>query len=144
MEPVPHLTASEWRQIEPVLPAGKAARHRHDDRAVVDALLYCQAARCSLEAVPDQYGSAVARYAPAAAAGNPTAPGRSSWTAAGPRSRACAATGTSRTGFHCFGLASGLLVTNCFSRGIARILLRVIKAAVSRTTAPAQGMPSNP
>jgi transposase len=55
MEPIPRLTPNEWRLIASVLPPGKATRRRHDDRAVVDALLYCEAARCALEAVPDQY-----------------------------------------------------------------------------------------
>lgn len=55
MEPIPRLTSYEWRRIAPILPAGKATRRRHDDRDVVDALFYCEAARCSLEAVPHQY-----------------------------------------------------------------------------------------
>jgi transposase len=55
METIPRLTADEWRKISPVLPAGRAMRQRHDDRDIVDALFYCEAARCSLEAVPHQY-----------------------------------------------------------------------------------------
>ena len=55
MDPIPRLTPQEWRLIAAVLPAGRATRRRHDDRAVVDALLYCEAACCALEAVPDQY-----------------------------------------------------------------------------------------
>jgi len=55
MEAIPRLTSAEWRRIAPILPIGKATRRRHDDRDVVDALFYCEAARCSLESVPQQY-----------------------------------------------------------------------------------------
>ena len=55
MEAVPRLTSAEWRVIKLILPPGKQTRRRHEDRAVVDALFYCEAARCSLEGVPHQY-----------------------------------------------------------------------------------------
>jgi transposase len=56
MPPIPRLTSGEWRQIAPILPPGKQMRSRHRDRDVVTALLYAEAARCSLELVPAQYG----------------------------------------------------------------------------------------
>jgi transposase len=55
-QPVPKLTAGEWKQIAAVLPVGRAMRQRHDDRDVVSALFYAEAMYCSLEDVPHQYG----------------------------------------------------------------------------------------
>jgi transposase len=55
MEAIPRLTSTEWRLIKSILPPGRSTRRRHDDRAIVDALFYCEAVRCSLEGVPHQY-----------------------------------------------------------------------------------------
>jgi transposase len=56
MPPIPHLTAAEWHLIKPLLPPGKEMRSRVDDRRVVEALFYCQAARVSIDRAPHEFG----------------------------------------------------------------------------------------
>jgi transposase len=58
MEAVPRLTASEWQLIKPILPTGRAMRQRHADRSVINALLYAEALKISVEQVPAAYGVA--------------------------------------------------------------------------------------
>ena len=53
---LPQVTAAEWKQIAPALPARHGAgRPRTDDRAFVSAFAYCAATNCSLQSLPVGY-----------------------------------------------------------------------------------------
>jgi transposase len=55
-EPIPKLTPGEWQAIKPVLPIARSMRGRHRDRDIVAALLFCEAAGISIEAVAPRCG----------------------------------------------------------------------------------------
>jgi transposase len=55
MADVPRLTDPEWQAIARILPPGREMATRHADRTIAEALLYAEAAGCSLEDVPAEY-----------------------------------------------------------------------------------------
>ena len=55
-EPIQGLTEREWRSIAAVLPTARRMKGRHDDRAIVGALLFAEAEGISVEAVAPRCG----------------------------------------------------------------------------------------